>query len=402
MTPRTALLVCANGNQLENALPVAGALARRGVAAHLLSMDRVYGQGVDAALAHAALPDGVTRGAIPVEPLAPPFGRLPLIGRLAAVTRSAPRLRDVATPYGATVVGMDGAFERVLLRRARSAGRFTAMLWDGPTARPPELSRARGAALWTLRRWLRFHGRRAALRGARALGLDPYVPGLIGHTPVDRIYTMGAFVTRAFAEQGVGSRIETTGLPRLAGAARARSAGEPGRVLYVTGAFRWHDDPHLDACQQRDLEALAAALPAAGWELCVRVHPREEPEPYRELARRPGVSLSLPAAVPLREDLARAEVVVTTVSTAGLEALALGRPVIVHLGAFPKALAALTLAEHPGIPLTRTPDALLAELERQRRTRDPALPEEFCSPTTPCAAELVASSIELGLARTGL
>ena len=103
--------------------------------------------------------------------------------------------------------------------------------------------------------------------------------------------------------------------------------------------------------------------------------------------------------MPLAEDLTRAEVVVTTVSTAGFEALVLGRPVIVHLGSLPTPLAASTLAEHSAIPLTRTPEQLLVELDRQRRAPRSQLPEEFCSPTTRCAAELVASSIQVGLER---
>ena len=193
------------------------------------------------------------------------------------------------------------------------------------------------------------------------------------HTPVDRIYTMGAFVTRAFEEQGVRARIETTGLPRLAATAR-HATPVPGRVLYLMGAFGQHDEAHLDTCQKHDITALAEALPGAGWELHLRVHPREDPARYAELADRPGVSLSAPAEVPLAEDLTRAEVVVTTVSTAGLEALVLGRPVIVHLGSLPTPLAASTLAEHSAIPLTRTPEQLLTELDRQRRSPSSQLP----------------------------
>ena len=128
----------------------------------------------------------------------------------------APELAGLSREYQAVVVGMDGAFERVLLRQARSHGRFTALILDGPILAAPRLRRGAGAA-WSARRWLHFQGRRALLKLACALGLEPYAPGLLAHTPLDRIYTMGAFTTRtleghdglvrfhpAFVETGCG------------------------------------------------------------------------------------------------------------------------------------------------------------------------------------------------------
>lgn len=400
MRPPGVLFPCANRGQLGNALPVARALAAEGVRARILSLDALHDQGVAAAVAPEDLPDGVSHSALDVPPLSPPFARRSFPSRLRAVVQRAEALRRQTAEFDGVVVGMDGAFERVVLQELRRRGGFTALILDGPILPPPRLRGGRGA-LWSGRRWLRFHGRRLGLAGACRLGIEPWVPGLLAHTPLDRIYTMGRFTTRTLERHGITARLETHGIPRLAALARPadgaeRVEPEPGRVLYASTAFRWHDEPHLDRCQRRDLETLAQALPAAGWQLHVRIHPREERSAYRALASRPGVHLS-PADVPLAADIAASQAVVTSISTAAVEALGLGRPVWIHLGAFP--------AEHGEhmlgacLPVTRSADALLAELAKLREGHvpPPTLPEEVWAPTTPEAGVLIARSIARAL-----
>jgi hypothetical protein len=392
------LLACANENHFANALPVAGALARRGWRATFLGLDAFYGQGVALAAAAARLPEGASFASLGAPALDPPFARRSLAARALAVARALPALGDASRGHAGVVVGMDGAPERALLARFRRDRRFTAILWDGLVARPPRGASEHGARAWGARRVAAFHARRALLRLARPLGADPFVPGLAGHTPVDRLYTMGPFVTRAFAEQGVRSPAEATGLPRLAPLFAARPTPAPaGRVLYLTGSFAWHDEAHLAECQRRELVALAALFAGTPWTLRVRVHPREDPAGYRALA---GVELSLARETPLACDVAASEFVVTAMSTAALEAVALGRPVAVHLGAFPAALADLSLGSHPAIPVSRSGPALLATLERLRREPPDlrAILADFCACATPRAADAIADSITSALA----
>ncbi len=399
--PSTAVLFpCANLGQLGNALPVARALAASGVRAHLLSLDALHDQGVAPALEWESLPEGVTHAELAVPALSPAFARRPFVSRLRAVAALAPELRRRAEGFDAVVIGMDGAFERILLQEVRSRGGFTALILDGPILPAPCLRRGRGAA-WSARRWLRFHARRLGLAAGCAVGLEPYVPGLLAHTPLDRIYTMGRFTTRALAAHGIPTLLETHGIPRLAELGRSAESAErvehrPGRVLYASTAFRWHDEPHLDRCQRRDLEALAGALPAAGWELHVRIHPREDRSVYRDLACRPGVHVS-PPNVPLADEIAAAEAVVTSISTAAVEALGLGRPVWIHLGAFPDEHSEHMLGAC--LPVTRSSEALLAELAKLREGQTPpaALPAEVWAPTTPESGLLIAKSIERAL-----
>lgn len=401
MPSPAVLFPCANRGQLGNALPVACALAADGVRAHLLSLDALHDQGVASALERESLPDGVTHAPLPVPALSPPFARRSFVSRLRAVIALAPELRRQAEGFDAVVIGMDGAFERILLQELRARGGFGGLILDGPILPAPRLRIDRGA-WWSARRWLRFHARRLGLRAAHRLGLDPYVPGLLAHTPLDRIYTMGRFTTRTLAAHGLETPLETHGIPRMAELARRpenadRIEPRPARVLYASTAFRWHGESYLDRCQRRDLEILAGALPAAGWELHVRIHPREDRAAYRDLVGRPGVRVS-PADLSLADEILAAEAVVTSISTAAVEALGLGRPVWIHLGAFPNEHAEHMLASC--LPVTRSADALVAELAKLRDGQVPpvVLPDDILAPTTPDAASLIARSIRRALA----
>jgi hypothetical protein len=173
-------------------------------------------------------------------------------------------------------------------------------------------------------------------------------------------------------------------------------------ALYLTGSFLWHDEAALDRGQQRDLDSLAAALPPRGWRLRIRVHPREDASRYHRFRGQSGVTVSAGSDGPLWDDLSRAGVVITAMSTAGLEALALGRPLIVYLGAFPGALQDITLGAHPGIPFVRSLDDLTAALERasgcQSTTALWAVLDDFVEPGTGESARRIADSIARHLA----
>lgn len=401
---RSVLFTLANANQAANALPVAELLMERGLECHVLVLDPVYQQGAGAVVAASPLAHRIRRVDAPALELDPPFARLSMWSRWRAVRAGAGDVVAAAGDHDAVVAGMDGAFERLVLKRHRDARRFTGILWDGLIKRQPRLvpePRPDDAAgwAWHLAEWTHFTGRRALLRLALRAGREAYVPGLGGHTPVDVIWTAGRFVSDALRSQGVRAALETTGIPRFAGLARAKEREvpvDPGAVLYLTGAFLWHDDPALDRCQQRDLDALAEALPARGRVLRIRIHPREDPARYARFERRPGVVLSASGGIPLWTDLAGAGAVVTAVSTAGLEALALGRPLVVYLGAFPAALRDITLGGHPGVPVARS----VAELDRALAAAAAAPPAalasvlgDFVAPGTPDAARRIADSV---------
>jgi hypothetical protein len=400
---RSVLFTCANANQAANAVAVARSLMDRGISAEFMVFDPVYQQGAGPVIARSAVAAQLACRHMPSQRLARPFAALPMPARSAAVRTHAREIIDASGDHDGVVAGMDGAFERLVLGRYRRDRRLTAILWDGLVKRQPALfsadGRDNGDFGWRLQTWWHFTFRRSVLRLATGAGVEAYVPGLAGHTPVDVVFTMGRFVTEAFQSQGVRTPLETTGNPRLAtlsNAAAPRPAGSRA-ALYLTGSFLWHDDRQLDRAQQQDLDALASTLPAAGWHLTIRVHPREECIRYARFDGRIGVTVSDGGERSLERDLAGADVVVTAMSTAGLEALAAGRPLVVFLGAFPAAVRDVTLGVHPSIPVARTVDALQRELARLSSTDDAAalraVLDDFVAPETAASAGRIADSI---------
>jgi hypothetical protein len=402
------LFTCANANQVANAVPVAEDLLERGIACRFMMLDPVYQQAAAPSIAGSPVAGRATWFTAPASGLPKPFAMLPLWQRWIAVHRRRSEMIAAAGDHSGVVAGMDGAFERLVIRRYRGAHRFTAILWDGFTTPQPRVldvatSTGRDAA-WRLRLWWHVAGRRTLLRAASRLGGEAYVPGLPGHTHVGVLYTAGRFVTEAFQSQGVKTPIETTGIPRFAPLCGRTPASAVNRrsAVYVTGAFLWHHNAAFDRCQQRDLDALAAALPSRGWQLTIRVHPREDRARYIRFTGQPGVTISESSDVPLWDLLSSADVVIASVSTAGFEALALGRPLVVYLGTFPAAARDISLGAHPGLPLARTPDQLVAALERVGGVAGAAamssVLDDFVDPGTAHAARRIADSIVAHLA----
>ena len=389
-------------------MPVAEQLLERGIACRFMALDPVYQQAAAPSLAQSAVAARAAWFTAPAASLPKPFAMLPLRERWSAVRSRRSDVIAAAGDHDAVIVGMDGAFERLVIKRYRDARRFTAILWDGLVKRQPRLVEAPAVpdrdTWWRVGLWWHFASRRTLLRVAHRLGGEAYVPGLGGHTPVDAIYTAGRFVTEAFRSQGVASAIETTGIPRfapLSGKAPARAFVHRS-AIYLTGSFLWHDEVAFDRYQQRDLDAIAGALPGQGWELTIRVHPREDRARYARFRGQPGITVSETADVPLWDLLSRADVVITAMSTGGLEALALGRPVVVYLGLFPAALREISLGAHRGLPLARTPEELMAALDRvggrQVTGAMASVLDDFVEPGSGDAARRIADSIVRHLA----
>jgi hypothetical protein len=402
---RSVLFTVANPNQAANALPVIERLLERGVACHAMVLDSVYHRDARPAVAHSPLAGRITLVDAPARGLDTPFARLSPIGRMNAVRALGAEVARAAGDHDAVVVGIDGPFERLVLKRYRNRKRFSAILWDALIRHQPKLGKTdvtieAADFAWLLKEWSGLIARRTLLRAAARVGLEAYAPELSGHTPADMIYTSGRFVTLALRSQGVRGTIATTGIPRFARLATAdRGTAEVQRrtALYLTSSFSWYERGTMDRCQQSDLDALADALPGFGWDLRIRVHPNDDPMRYERFEGRPGVAVSTRADTPLWNELAVAGVAVTAMSTAGLEALALGRPLLVFLGAFPAVLKEVTLGRHPQIPVARTLADVQAGLETLASLRDPGalalVLEDFIDPGTAESAQRIADSI---------
>ncbi|HYX53763.1 MAG TPA: DUF6716 putative glycosyltransferase [Candidatus Limnocylindrales bacterium] len=122
--------------------------------------------------------------------------------------------------------------------------------------------------------------------------------------------------------------LSITGAPRLDGLAAQRaqidSQGDGGRVLFLSQSHSplFTHDEHT-----KILSFLAPVASDPWWKLSVRLHPQEEEAGFRHLSGLGKTSIA-PKDVPLMEALKNADLVLACNSTAMLEAMALGVPVV--------------------------------------------------------------------------
>jgi hypothetical protein len=190
-----------------------------------------------------------------------------------------------------------------------------------------------------------------------------------GTTPIDRIAVMGKQYKKVFVDRGVkASRVTITGYPLLDGAVRSGGncqkeslvkkigfdANKP-LVLLITQPFV---EDGLWAQNLRDffLKSVTESLVTKGFQLVIKLHPREEEDLCRTIGHSQGVFVTRDMS--LEELMLSSDVVATVSSTAGLWALAYGKPLVV-LNCFPSGvgrnlledlgICVNTLAELPNI-----------------------------------------------------
>jgi hypothetical protein len=294
-----------NDTHVPTLRSLADALASRGCEVVVVDLDGVFHQGLEL----GRLDRHLVRVPLTTDL---PFYRLSAPRQVATVLEARRPLARALRGATDIVAFNDGALQRLAFDIARRRGARTFLALDGMISDygPPA---GRFGAL-----------RRHATRVTTALGgtpLGPLLPSEIGMYPVDELFTIGPHSAEVLARQGSRARrILPVGLPRwndgrLPPAPRVRS------LLYLTGAFAWHNDPVTGRAQVDDAALLARVCNAVGVELVVRLHPRDDPEPYRA-SRVPFVS-----ARSERIELAfeRADLVTSMVSTGMLEAISMGR-----------------------------------------------------------------------------
>ena len=208
----------------------------------------------------------------------------------------------------------DGAIQRLVLADAQRRGIGTDLVLDGMITYIDEPRTPRNL----VRGALRWAGR--ALSGTT---VGAFLPSAVGHALVDRTHVAGDHSVEVLRSEGSRSRrLVASGLPRWPDPDRTTSPTVVRSVLYLTGAFRWHDDHETAAAQEQDVADLAIACREAGLELSLRVHPRDEPERYLGVDARLVETRSESMTTSIRG----ADLVVSMVSTGLIEACILGRP----------------------------------------------------------------------------
>lgn len=298
----------------------------------------------------------------------------------------------------ALVVGHDqNARQKILLRECRRLGIPSVLVQDGL-----QLERAtgmeglvRGSRVGRmLKRLASASSSAEALVRAKAYAFElthglRLRGGVYGAGGCTRVCVFGERDRRRLLEAGVPEEtIVVTGNPKfdLAGAVRARRPAVPawrGNVGVLTQPFV---ELGMWTPEQREafVRAVAGAARAAGGRATFRPHPSlEDPRVYERLVADAGLDAAVDVQGRLPEAFLPWDAAVTVSSTAGLEAVVCGVPLVVY---DPFRTPGAELLAQAAAAVAATPDDLAAAL--RRIAADPAAPSG--------SSEFVRESIHLG------
>ncbi len=351
-------LLAQNEHDAISALLMAQELARQGWAAgQLVSLDRFLQQRAERIFEGSGL---AVEAVEPRRPLRAPFYLLPRLERLAVVVANQRSLSSLEDRFDAMITGCDGALERVLINSLRRRHKPAYLVINGL-----HFSRSESGLQTAVRRLLaRLH-------------YNHLFFSELGQGMCHRVFAPGDHSRLELMKLGVpAERIDVTGSPRFASTIRPELdlerqildrlvRSEPLRLLYLMGAWEWHglfEEMNREMAQLEHCAELAQRWPGR-FELLVRLHPRSSEAEKKQLESISKIRI-LSAERPLRDDLKTSDVVLAVASTGLLEAIALGRLVlVVDLFGVGHALN-LRAFEERGMWVSRDAQALRSAFER--------------------------------------
>ncbi len=270
-----------------------------------------------------------------------------------------------------------GAVEMAFIASCRSMGIPTLLLQDGLMVPPSSLSLDDSFAMVfhmissflknprALLRYLFLINTLGPRNFARTLTSWSQLSHIYAREPCNRVAVMGPYAKRIFIQLGYDNEdVVVTGQPRFDA---LKSPDEPREVvcrkLGVDGSHRilLFAPPVFRSAERRSVfvRALVGATRGIGdLALVVKVHPRGDPAPYRELLRAEGArETSVVTDFPVPSLLHACDLFLSNYSTMALEALLVGRPVIIlktrgESAAYPFDNVAVTVTVDDGEGLT--------------------------------------------------
>jgi hypothetical protein len=358
---RTVLVLPQNRQNVETVNALAPALRAHGLVERALLLDGLFQQGIGA----SDLSPDIETHELELRSAAP-FYRLDPIRQIRVISRvRRPLQRAIGRP-GLVLAFNDGAIQRLAFRSLPTTP--TVLLIDGMLsdyAAPAGIGNR-------LRQLLKVVG-----GAARSTPLGIVLPSEVGLSAVDCVCVIGEHSGDMLRRRGArAKRIIATGLPRWPEDQARPDPAAAQRLLYLSGAFAWHQRRVSAEAQVEDVQVLADVCRELDLELTVRVHPRDDWRPWEDL----GVKLVTGADRSIAEDVAAADVVCSMVSTGLLEAISLGAvalPIVIHDDF---RTYASSFVSDPGLAVARSRSELrsrlaawkiaipAADLARQRQT----------------------------------
>lgn len=220
------------------------------------------------------------------------FYRIGLIDRIKAVSKLRHSLVEYSLSFDALIIGADGAFERILVKEFAHQNKQTIMILDGMisdySVSWEEIFIHPLYVIPCSVKKLTSCIKRSVFKLFANTRLSPFLPGVIGMTPVNKIFLIGEHSKHVVSKYNKHSQIYAMGLPRFKYSPIQQhiDATNKLKVCYFPSAFKWHHLFKDDIRQHQDISLVCETLneiknkEAREVQLLIKIHPREDMNDY--------------------------------------------------------------------------------------------------------------------------
>lgn len=226
-------------------------------------------------------------------PLQTSFYRLSALDRMKYVYRFNKEIPDLLiSEYDILIIGNDGALQRILINRFRKEKKKTVMLLDGLISdysfSLKEIVAYSSHPFRDCLKRLKKSIRENIVKKCASSELSPFLPGLIGISPVSDIFVIGTHSKEVIQRINSKSTVHDLGLPRFWKTFNHCnfSCQDPSKVCYFPSAYKWHGQFREDEAQHQDIRMCCELIQqinqkyAQSLQLIIKMHPRESAEDY--------------------------------------------------------------------------------------------------------------------------
>lgn len=319
-----------NKTHIENMLPVAKELEKKGYKVSFLDASLVYNQNI--------YEKGFEFNKIELSlQLYKAFAFLSFLEKIKFITRYKKELTDYNFEvFDSFIYGNDGALQRVLIEKYKSKKHF--LILDGIISDYSfsfvDIIRYSKNKLFDIADFIRRTIKKKLNMVFAYLPYNYYLPSDVGCSNLTKVFVISDYVSRYIRSQTLmNTKVIVSGMPRYKFLKDCNSiiSGEKLKILYITQGYLWHNEYENDRLQHKTLKKLIANFEAnkldLKCQLTVRVHPRDEVGRYDYVFQKKWITLE-DKSTNIYSSINNNDTVLGVNSTVLLEAMSIGKKVI--------------------------------------------------------------------------
>lgn len=321
-----------NDSHIPNMQPISEWLLSHGYEVTYLDASKIYHQRL--------LIDSKYRTIIPSLSLEHSFYQLPNWERLKCVHRFSREVSDsLVSEYDILVIGNDGALQRVLINRFRKQKRKIVLLLDGMISDYSfsfyDIWHCSSALMQDILDLSKIKLMRFFIRQCAKSMFSPYLPGLIGISPVSDIFVIGSHSKEVIQRVNLQAHVYDWGLPRFSQVSNEEGSSlaiSPLKICYFPSAYKWHGLFEKDKAQHQDIRLCCDIIQQINQkehlnlQFLIKMHPRESVEDYYDYMNQYDF-VCVESDLSVQDCFASCSLFLSNLSTVIVEGLMVGIPV---------------------------------------------------------------------------